>query len=75
MIMAEGGVMMEMRPIMAMVANGGMEGGAGRRGLEYVRGTLTVTGTTDRELSAQCFRLNSDWTILGLGATELEAAP
>lgn len=74
-ITVEVGVVMEMRPKMEMVTDGVMDGGAGRRGERYVRGTLKVTGTIDSELRAQCFRLNSGWRIFSLGTTGLEAAP
>lgn len=71
----EVGVVMETGLKMELVTDGGTDGGAGKRGLGYVRGMLKVTGITDSELRAPCFRLNSDWRILGLGARELEAAP
>lgn len=70
-----GEVVMETGLKMEMVTDGGTDGGVGRRGLGYVRGTLKVTGTIDSELRAPCFRLNSDWRILGLVPRELEAAP
>lgn len=74
-ITVEVGVVMEMELKMELVTDGGTDGSAGKRGLGYVRGTLKVTGITDSELRAPCFRLNSDWRILGLVPRELEAAP